>query len=306
MAPTMLRRIAIGIVVLAALGVAVYLASRQPNDEPAKPSQYAILADHHPFEFSNPSKSTETPFRVDWPPTDPARERTETDPPLLHGKLIAIAGRDDAPQISVRIELTRGDSEVERTRWNAQLEFPEYDWMSKVRVWDDEEKWLWPNVPYLLRAHGIAREQRYGGVDPGKGVDNDFAAIVAKSLDRDMTPVITAEWHAPPVGYVDKHSVVHVAVSDDLLLTPPEPEPNSPHSGRYGVWLIYADFLGYDVPRSWPQTPEYDGGILAFFTITLRGNDDGSIDIMHIEHETPPSSTGVDWESWWTKTFDTD
>jgi len=174
--------------------------------------------------------------------------------------------------------------------------------MSKVRVWDDEDKWLWPNLPYLLRAHGINREQRYGGVDPGKGVDNDFAAIVAKPLDRETPPLITAQWRAPPVGYIDKHSVVHVAGSEDLLLTLPGPERRS---GRIGVWLIYADFLGHDVPRSWPQTPEYDGGILAYFTVTWQGNEDGSIDVVKIEHEVPPSSTGVDWELWWTDNFDT-
>ncbi len=31
--------------------------------------------------------------------------------------------------------------------------------------------------------HGKARFERYGGVDPGKGVDNDFAAVLIRAYD---------------------------------------------------------------------------------------------------------------------------
>ena len=46
--------------------------------------------------------------------------------------------------------------------------FPQYDWMQYVRVWDADHRWLWPNLPYLLRLHGIERVERYGGIDPGE------------------------------------------------------------------------------------------------------------------------------------------
>ena len=56
--------------------------------------------------------------------------------------------------------------------------------MRYVRVWDKDNRWLWPNLPYLLRLHGTERVERYGGVDPGKGVDNDFAAVLMRKYDE--------------------------------------------------------------------------------------------------------------------------
>ena len=144
---------------------------------------YGIQADHKPFEFNEPMARDECLFRVDWPPKDPTDARRRRTPALLQGRLAVSAGQcDDEPCLNVRVELVRADAESDRERWNRQLAFPEYDWMSRVRVWDDDRKWLWPNLPYLLRAFGVEREQRYGGVDPGKGVDNDFAAVVVKPV----------------------------------------------------------------------------------------------------------------------------
>ena len=56
--------------------------------------------------------------------------------------------------------------------------------MHYVRVGDADRRWLWPNLPYVLRLHGIERVERYGGVDPGKGVDDDFAANFLKLFVR--------------------------------------------------------------------------------------------------------------------------
>ena len=151
--------------------------------------------------------------------------------------------------------------------------------MSRVRVWDDDRKWLWPNLPYLLRAYGIEREQRYGGVDPGKGVDNDFAAVVVKPVGANgVNPnLITAEWFGPVGGKVDKRSIVHTALSDDLQWVIPAGNDSAELSGVVGVWLIYADFLESPAPDSWPETPEFNGGALAYFSIRWRVDDDGQV-----------------------------
>ena len=88
--------------------------------------------------------------------------------------------------------------------------------------------------------------ERYGGVDPGHGDDNDFAAVLIRSLEytpsrteewvhnRSIQPLVSAEWYAVDAENLDKHSVVHVARSDDFsvrLL----PAGKQPQSGRLGV-----------------------------------------------------------------------
>ena len=221
------------------------------SDKTAAPTSppFQIAADHEPFSFDTEHDCENISFRVDWPPMAPADSQRLQSPPLLSGELIVATGRRSSePTINVRIELVRADSESDRLRWNRHLKFPEYDWMSRVRTWDPEKKWLWPNLPYLFRAHGIERQQRYGGVDPEKGIDNDFAAVVVKSLDVDdqnEVELVTAEWHPPRGGFVDRRSIVHRAISDDLQWSIPE----SRQSGELGVWLIYADFLNFSPPR---------------------------------------------------------
>ena len=117
--------------------------------------------------------------------------------------------------------------------------------------------------------HGIDREQRYGGIDPGKGVDNDFASVVLISLDgnQDELPLVTANWYPPLGEKVDTFTIVHKAISGDLRWLVPQNE----HYGKQGVWLIYADFLEFFPPDNWPKEPEYDGGILAYLRIACVG-----------------------------------
>ena len=281
-------------------GVAFYFLSDR-SERPRKVSSlYGIKADHVAFEFAEPMDRSESLFRVDWPPQDPTITRRRRTPPLLDGRLVVLAGRQKGePNLNVRFELTRADSESGRKRWNRQLAFPEYDWMSRVRVWDDDQKWLWPNLPYLLRAYGDEREQRYGGVDPGKGVDNDFAAVVIKpvGLAKVDPNLITAEWFGPATGAVDKRSIIHKAISDDLRWTIPV-GGSGEQSGVLGVWLIYADFLESSAPDSWPETPEFDGGALAYFSIHWNLDDDGQVTIVKTLNQIPPTATGVDWPSW--------
>ena len=257
-----------------------------------------------PFIFAELMDREENQFRVDWPPKDPSDGRRLRSPPLLDGRLVVSSGKQNGePCLNVRVKLTRSAFESGREYWNRQLAFPEYDWMSRVRVWDDDQKWLWPNLPYLLRAYGIEREQRYGGVDPGKGVDNDFAAVVVKPVgSAEIEPdLITAEWYGPAGGSVDKRSIVHQAISDDLQWAIPV-DVGSQQSGVLGVWLIYADFLESSAPDSWPDTPEFNGGTLAYFAIHWSIDGDGRVSIVKAINKIPPAATGVDWPTWLAET----
>ena len=288
-------------------GVVFYFFGDRLKGPRSVSTTYGIQADHVPFSFTEPTDRNESLFRVDWPPRDPEDARRLRVPPLLKGRLVVCSGQHRGePCLNVRVELTRAESESDRKRWNRQLAFPEYDWMSRVRVWDDDHKWLWPNLPYLLRAYGIERQQRYGGVDPSKGVDNDFAAVVVKPVgSNEVNPdLITAEWYGPAGGNVDKRSVVNVAFSEDLQLSIPAASGSSQQSGIVGVWLVYADFLESRAPVSWPDAPEFNGGALAYFSIHWNLADDGSITIVKVLNEPPPTATGVDWPTWLTTTKD--
>lgn len=263
--------------------------------------------------------NTSGTFAVFWPPHDLGRPLRESDKPLLHGELSVFETETD-PSSAFRMHITlrRPDGETDRIRWNEKLAFPEYSWMAKVRVWDRDEKWLWPNLPYLLRAHGEERVQRYGGIDPGKGIDNDFAAVLIRPIERNSSqtkkqetaqsaqprstqsqstqPMVSAEWHGIDAEKPDMNSIVHMARSDDFIIRL-LPSGRQSQSGRLGVWLIYADFLGASLPRNWPAKGEYTGGILAYFEVSWQRNSDGEFRF-DIEHLVPPTDTGFDWAGW--------
>lgn len=250
-------------------------------------------------------------FGVYWPPRslDPARK--ESIEPLLRGELIVFPDREDPSNaFRIRMTLRRGDGEADRVRWNEQLAFPEYSWMAKVRVWDHEQRWLWPNLPFLLRAYGEERVDRYGGVDPGKGIDNDFAAVLIRPLRKTSAsaetqapvmsspPLVSAEWYSADESGVDKFSVVHVARADEFCVRLRSGNQLY-RSGRLGVWLIYADFLGSRTPRDWPPEGEYDGGILAYHEIDWQPSPDKDIPFrFKVKQLVPPTGTGFDWEGW--------
>jgi len=229
--------------------------------------------------------------------------------PLLQGEL-AVFATESSPSnaFGIHVTLLRPHSEADRIRWNKKLAFPEYSWMAEVRVWDRDGKWLWPNLPYLLRAHGEERVERYGGIDPGKGVDNDFAAVLIRPLEHESAetaepvpaqsarPLVSAEWHPVGAGEVDRNTIVHAARSDDFTVRV-SPSGGLPDSGRLGVWLIYADFLGEITSRNWPRNGEWDGGILAFFEVSWQRSVDGAFEF-DIAHLVPPTETGFDWANW--------
>ena len=289
-----MTRLAVALCVFLIGGIGTYFYMGCNAQTPLLMSRHRIDTDHKPFLFPVEHARSVSAFRVDWPPSEPmSRRRTAA---LLTGELVVMVGeRNNKPHMNVRIELIRADSESDRQRWNRKLKFPEYDWMSRVRVWDRKQQWLWPNLSFLLRAHGVERQQRYGGVDPGKGIDNDFAAIVVKSRGGgEEEQLITAEWNSPPVGFVDRRSIVHRAISNDILFE----IPSSKRTGKIGVWLIYADFLNFKPPESWPEQPEFDGGILSYFSIGWNIDNLGEIEIVEMENQIPPESTGIDWSEW--------
>ncbi|MBL8856298.1 MAG: hypothetical protein JNK57_20195 [Planctomycetaceae bacterium] len=226
--------------------------------------------------------------------------------PLLRGEIFVAESRSEVHPDSLElvVTITRPSDETGRKFWNSQLAFASVPWMDEVRVWDLDSQWQWPNLPFLLRRHGQERIERYGGVDPGKLVDNDFAAVLIRSFDVDgkteilgsqNSPLVSAEWSGQVDGENDIHSVVHVAKSEKFFVhvgTPVEPR-----AGLLKIWLIYADFLGSRPPVEWPQDPEWAGGILNYCEIRWEKPAGGAC-VGTVEFLTPTSATGFDWEKW--------
>lgn len=245
-------------------------------------------------------------FSIYWPPRDPQENPSESAKPLLRGSLALDAKEtpSGAAEVRLLVTVTRPSEETDRQFWNSQLAFADIAWMDEVRVWDADAKWLWPNLPYLLRLPGQERIERYGGTDPGKHVDNDFAAVVirkydahgkAEALETKDAPLVSAEWHAEGTAKTDLQTVVHVAKSD--LFSLHLGADNRPARGQVKVWLIYADFLGSRPPRTWPKEREWAGGILAYFEIdweTLPGHGCRGI----VRQKTPTEGTRFKWAQW--------
>jgi hypothetical protein len=137
-------------------------------------------------KLASAAETNQLDFALFWPPKTPFETPSLDGKPLLKGCVILrLEHLPDRSLVSrLRIMLSRPSDEAGRQFWNSRLAFPEYDWMRYVRVWDKDNRWLWPNLPYLLRLHGIERIERYGGVDPAKGVDNDFAAVLIRKYDK--------------------------------------------------------------------------------------------------------------------------
>jgi len=245
-------------------------------------------------------------FGVYWPPIDPDEPSSRAVPPLLNGTL-SLDARDETPGktlLRLAVTLTRPSTEDDRESWNSTLAFADIAWMGDVRVWDADRKWLWPNLPFLLRLPGRERVERYGGVDPGKHVDNDFAAVLIRKYDASGTvessetkesPLVSAEWHAMDAGPTDLHSIVHVARSDEFLVHLGDGTGRA--RGRLKLWLIYADFLRARPPRTWPREGEWAGGILTFFEIDWETSPEHACRAV-VRHHRPTESTRFDWFRW--------
>jgi len=253
-----------------------------------------------------PPAAQSSEFEVRWPLIDPVDKKPPATKALLKGRLTVQPDRLDTPdaQVRIRVTLTRPDDEEHREFWNESLVYREFGWMRYVRVWDDEEKWLYPNLAFLSKLHGVDREERYGGWDPGKRVDNDFGALLIRKYDaagkqehRDTAtqPLVSADWHAVGAESAGKRTVVHRAESD--LFTIHLSEGEAPYQGRIKLWFVYADFMGHRVPDTWPKEPEFNGGTIALFHVDWR-YEPGTPCQLAIAQQRPPSHTGFDWREW--------
>jgi hypothetical protein len=263
-------------------------------------------ARNEPLLAAEELRSTACDFNIYWPPKDPEEAVEQSVKPLLKGKLSVVAEGKPRGATAVRlvVTLTRPSEEADRNHWNSVLAYSNVAWMEEVRVWDAKHAWLWPNLTYLLRLPGRERVERYGGMDPGKGVDNDFAAVLVRKYDaagrvespetKDK-PLVSAEWRPLGVAKSDGHTIVHAAKSDEFLLH--LGGETGPAGGQLKVWVIYADFLWARPPRTWPKAKEFAGGILAFFEIDWATSP-GHPCQGAVRQKRPPASTGFDWAKW--------
>lgn len=245
-------------------------------------------------------------FDIHWPPVDLENQPEKIKRPLLRGS-VAVTETvtvTDHRALEITVTITRPSTEADREFWNSQLSFADLPWMDDVRVWDSKSNWQWPNVPFLLRRAGVERIERYGGVDPGKNVDNDFAAVLIRRSDTNEgdrfrsaadLPFVSAEWHANGHQDTHLHSLVHVAKSDTFVVDVGRNAERT--AGTLRLWLIYADFLSSRPPASWPKEPEWAGGILTYCEIDYQKPPDQACHAI-LTFTTPPTSTGFDWEAW--------
>jgi len=247
---------------------------------------------------------TNLAFTLHWPLREPSAT-SSTSPPLLRGDVSVKLAEEPSPRaLEIVVRMIRPTHEQHRVFWNRALAYPEHNrWMASIRVWDDDQQWLWPNLPYLLRATGVERLDRYGGWDAGKNVDNDFAAVLIRAYDAageewpasSEHPLVSGEWYPgdlAPGAEPHRYTVVHIARSDTFSV------PLHAPRGTLKIWLIYADFFGAPVPRSWPKAREFDGGILKFFTVTWSPHPQHGYAV-GIAEDIPPESTRFDWKRWY-------
>lgn len=245
-------------------------------------------------------EATSLPFAIYWPLQDPLAESAPRGRPLLNGRLnvwLEDPDTDDA-RVVIGLTLTRPSDEESRAFWNKRLLYSEFGWMSRVRVWDEEKKWLYPNLSYLFKLHGADRVERYGGWDPGKQVDNDYGAVLVRRAEEDAKTLVSARWYPVDVADAGRRTVSHVTRSDCFTVHPAGggPGDETPQTQRIKVWFIYGDFMKHPVPKAWPDKKEDVGGALAFFYVDLTRRADGfaepDITLARPEH------TGFDWRGW--------
>jgi len=244
-------------------------------------------------------------FDVHWPLVDPAAEKPRKTRPLLEGWLTVRPERLDTSEarMVIRLTLARPEDDKHRRFWNASLAYDEYDWMEYVRVWDNDNQWLYPNLAFLFKLHGTDRIERYGGWDRGNEEDNDFGAVLIRKYgtsgkqehpDTDRGPLVSAAWHAVGAEDAGTYTIVHRAQSDEFTIHLVEDEP--PYGGRIKVWFVYGDFMGHRAPESWPAELELNGGAIAFFHIDWRYQPGKPFRPVIVQQT--PEHTGFDWSEW--------
>jgi hypothetical protein len=262
-------------------------------------------ASPHPTAGRDVGAARTRQFDVHWPLIEPASEGSPDSKSLLTGQLRVRpdVSSDLDVRLAISLTLIRPETEEHRRFWNSSLEYREHRWMDRLRVWDADQMWLYPNLPYLFQLHGVDRIERYGGWDPGHDVDNDFGAVLiracggADNQDDPATlgdPLVSAAWHGEGVENPGRRTIVHRARSDEFTIHLPSAASTS--RGRIKVWFVYGDFMGHRVPDGWPQEPELDGGTLVFFHIDWHLVPGKPLEF-RITQQTP-EPTGFDWRGW--------
>ncbi|HUT88525.1 MAG TPA: hypothetical protein VMY37_03455 [Thermoguttaceae bacterium] len=259
------------------------------------------------IQVESPQPTPQTAeFAIHWPLVDPVEAGPPNAKALLNGRLTVLPDKLDTADAQLRISLTltRPDDEAHREFWNESLAYRDLGWMRYVRVWDDDQKWLYPNLAFLFKLHGVDREERYGGWDPGKRVDNDFGAVLIRKYDAAgekehpdtaSRPLVSAGWHAVGAEDAGKRTVVHRAESDVFTVHLVDGDP--PYEGRLKIWFVYADFMGHRLPEAWPKELEFAGGSIAFFGVEWHYEPGTPFDLV-LTQERPPGHTGFDWREW--------
>lgn len=288
----------LGIVVLVTAALSYLLCTTSCVDR-----QQGTAPEENDFRSGLPT--TQHRFDIHWPLIDPETEDAAETRSLLTGQLQVTQGSSEVSDVSIVISLTlvRPETDAHRTYWNSSLHYREHQWMDRVRVWDVDQKWLYPNLPFLFKLHGVDRIDRYGGWDEGHSTDNDFGAVLIRCVDvagqrsaipATDEPLVSAAWYAEGVEDAERRTIAHRARSDEFTIHLPRKAPES--SGRIKLWFVYGDFMEHPVPKNWPQEPELDGGTLAFFHIDWNLTPGRPVEF-EISPRTP-EPTGFDWRTW--------
>lgn len=235
----------------------------------------------------------------------------------LRGELNVRAEGLGTPEVRLAIVLTlaRPANEQSRLEWNRKTAYPQYKWMPAA--WDEKRQWVWPNLAWLFKVHGIDRVERYGGWDPGKEVDNDFGAVLVRKCGADgqeypdtaSVPLVSAEWYPVDATNAGPQTVSHIVRSDGFTIHPAAGALEAPARGRIKVWFVYGDLFDQASrrPDTWPlertvaNQPAQGvagGGAFAFFRVDWAYSPQGRSLVWSIEQVSPPEPTGFDWARW--------
>lgn len=132
--------------------------------------------------------------------------------------------------------------------WNSSEQQVPNEWNREAWESDSEgNRWLWPDLAKLLNGD-------YGGFDPVKRVDNDYAIVIVRHYDAEGNevgqPQASRRWHTigNPSGEVS-----HVAGVEEFCIWP----PCSTTAGRVQVWVVMCDTWGEPLyPGSPLEGPE--------------------------------------------------
>ncbi len=225
--------------------------------------------------------------------------------------LVLLFDMPDSDTIRVRPRMKRPNSEKFRASWNSEMmtTVPE-DWerdyftrnLTRDEYYDLDDQtgvWFYPNLSEVLSATG----PRYGGYDPYKEVDNDFAAILIHHYGADGTlrtsasnPLISAKWHSVDVTNAGSYDNSHVAGSEQFLLTP------NKCGGYYVIAMMYADMMGFGSgPRCGPTAKDSNAAGQYLVVVKMEYEKNPTVDGYNIKIKdisVPDEFLSFDWDVW--------